>query len=82
MELYDRFLALSGALGAEDRWDVESAAAVDDMFPGAEMLSVRETLKSYVRISNDADLLWANMSTWSLNPIPGDLEDDALAAAA
>jgi hypothetical protein len=81
-QLYDRFLALSGALGAEDRWDVESAAAVDVMFPGAEMLSVRETLKSYVRISNDADLLWANMSTWSLNPIPGDPEDDALAAAA
>ena len=81
-QLYDRFLALSGALGAEDRWDVESAAAVDAMFPCAEMLSVRETLKSYVRISNDADLLWANMLTWSLNPIPGDPEDDALAAAA
>jgi hypothetical protein len=35
-----------------------------------------------VRISNEADLLWANMSTWSLNPIPGDPEEDALAAAA
>jgi hypothetical protein len=81
-KLYDGFLSLSEMLSNEDQWDAESASMVDAMFPGPEMLSVRETLKSYVRISNDADLLWANLTTWALHPIPGESEEGLLAAAA
>ena len=74
--IYDGLVLLNDALeGDESKWADESAKAVDAAFPGPEMLSVRETLKSYVRISNDADLLWANLSTWALHPIPGEQEE-------
>lgn len=65
--VFDELIALD-----PNDWSAEVSAKVDSMFPGPDMLSVRECLKSYARLSSDADLLWANLRTWALNPIPGD----------
>ena len=78
--IYDELLGMRAALDQEGmlaEWAEHTGSLVDDLLDGPELLAAREALKSFVRLSDDPDVLWLNLATWAQDPIPGDIEEVA-----
>lgn len=70
--IYDELLRLRGEVPNQEDWISLVNGHIDLMMEGPELMTSRDILKSYVRLSDDPDILWLNLQSWAQNPMVGE----------